>query len=439
MIKILLGSLFLLISSINAVYADSTQWIPGWQQTATMKSVRAGAAMVKIGKRVYMLGGIDGRRFLDSTEFTEIREDGFLGQWQLSTTLNEQRGFFGAVANDNFIYVVGGGNGPNGKHLLNTVERVQVQHDGSLGMWKKEIQTLNLPRRCVKLVIVKNRIYALGGFAGALLDSVESAQINADGTLSKWRIEDKTMILPRYVNAVKKAAGNIYVIGGHRESEGIGIADVEFARLDPQGDILNWKITSPLKLGRYAVSAATQSNKLYALGGLDGAIYVDKIEMSIILKDGNLSAWKDTTPLSSPRANFSSFVHNQRLYILGGTNRDGYYDQVEFADLNENGEPGFWGNAQQSDIYHQSRAKKKETKQLANNGSIVEIIQTKAYSYIKVSGEAGNRWLAAPYGEYSINEKISYSRGLTMTNFFSRSLQRHFEEILFVERVEKSK
>lgn len=435
--KILLSSFFLLISSIGVVGAEATQWISGWQQTSAMNSVRAGAALVKIRNRVYMLGGIDGQSFLDSTEFSEIQADGSMGSWQLSTSLKEQRGFFGAVAKDNFIYVVGGGNGPNGKHLLNTVERVRVQKDGSLGVWKKETQKLNYPRRCVKLVIDKNRIYALGGFGGTLLDSVESAQINIDGSLSKWRIENKTMTLPRYVNAVKKAAGNIYVIGGHRESEGVGIADVEYARLDSLGNIVSWQSTSSLQLGRYAVSAATRGDKIYALGGLDGAIYVDKIEMSTILEDGSLSTWRNTTSLSSPRANFSSFVHNHRLYILGGTNRDGYYDRVEVADLNDKGEPGFWGDAQQSKAYYQFQAENKVRKQLPNSGTIVEIIQTKAYSYIKVRGEAGNRWLAAPRANYSTNEKVDYSRGLTMSNFYSRSLQRQFDEILFVERVEK--
>jgi hypothetical protein len=124
------------------------------------------------------------------------------------------------------------------------------------------------------------------------------------------------------------------------------------------------------------------------------------------------------------------------MYIIGGTNRDGYYNSVESASINEQGDPGFYGSVAQATAYQQ-RHMDKQPSILPNAGTVIEIIQTSAYSYLKVDGMAGARWLAAPKDDYSIGDTLHYSRGLTMTNFYSRSLKRTFDEILFVEKIEK--
>lgn len=413
------------------------QWIPGWQPQEGLNIDRAGAAVAKSGHNLYIIAGVDGRQFLHSVEYTRINADGSLQPWQLTSGLNEERGFFSAAVANGYIYVAGGGNGDNGKHLLQTVERAAIQADGSLGPWQTLDSKLVMPRRCVKLLLYDKRLYALGGFGGTLLDSVESAEILKDGTLGPWRLEAKTMTMPRYVNAAKQVGDLSIVIGGHREIGGVGLKAVEVAQL---GSDSEWQTTSAMQYGRYALSAASDGHFVWAIGGLDGAIYTDRIEKSRIKPNGplpqRLGNWSDSTPLSSPRANASVVVDNGRMYIIGGTNRDGYYNSVESAMINENGDPGFYGSAAEAQAYQQRNAGKTKTA-LPNAGKVIEVIQTGAYTYLKVSGEAGARWLAAPKGDYKTGDAIRYSRGLTMTGFYSRSLQRKFDEILFVERVDK--
>jgi len=420
--------------------SEKKQWIPGWQPQAGLNIARAGAAVVKSGHHLYVIGGVDGRRFLRSVEVTTINADGSLAPWQLTSGLQEERGFFSAVEAGGYLYVAGGGNGDNGKHLLQSVERAAISADGSLGPWQTLDSALVLPRRCVKLLLQDKRLYALGGFGGTLLDSVESAVIRADGTLGPWRLEPKTMTTPRYVNAAKQVGDLAIVIGGHREIGGVGLKAVEVARLGADGVDGEWQTTSAMQYGRYALSAASDGQHVWAIGGLDGAIYTDKIEKTTIKQDGQLPQrlgnWSDSTPLSSPRANTSVVVDNGRLYIIGGTNRDGYYNSVESAQINENGDPGFYGSAEEAQAYQQRNAGRTRTL-LPNAGNVIEVIQTGAYTYLKVSGEAGARWLAAPKGDYKTGDAIRYSRGLTMTGFHSRSLQRTFDEILFVERVDR--
>ena len=45
----------------------------------------------------------------------------------------------------------------------------------------------------------------------------------------------------------------------------------------------------------------------------------------------------------------------------------------------------------------------------------------------------GERWIAAPRTDYRIKDRIRYSRGMEMGNFYSRALNRTFDSILFVE------
>jgi len=411
-------------------------WIPGWQQSSEMNAARAGAAVLQVNGVIYAIGGVDGRDFLSTTEFSKINSDGTLGPWKRSAILNDARGFFDAVEHNGFIYAAGGGKGENGKVLLRSIERTRVTVNGALEGWVTERYGLKFPRRCVKLFVANNRIYALGGFGGALLDSVESAPINENGSLGKWRVETNPLTMTRYINSVKSLNGFAYAIGGHAEREGVGLTDIEFARSTTANELV-WQKTTAMQAPRYALSSVARGNQLYAIGGLNGAVYTDKIELTQQESDGELAAWRHTTPLSSVRANFGSVVYNDRIYIIGGTNRDGYYKSTEYASLDERGDIGFWGSQQQLDSYQQQQQEKlsKPKRQLPNSGLIAEVIQTKAYSYIRVTKGITEQWLAGSRDEYNVGDLVEYSRGTTMANFHSSTLDRTFPSIIFVEHL----
>jgi hypothetical protein len=409
-------------------------WIPGWQQTSEMNSARAGASILQVNGVIYAIGGINGRDFLNTTEYSKINPDGTLGPWQPSAILNDARGFFDAVEHNGFIYTVGGGKGENGKILLRSVERSRITDSGALEGWVTERYRLQYPRRCVKLFVANERLYALGGFAGTLLDSVESAAINKDGSLGRWQVETNPLTMTRYINSVKSLNAFVYAIGGHAESEGVGLTEVEFTQ-PSVGSELVWKKTSAMQAPRYGLSSAANGQQLYALGGLNGAAYTDKIELTQQQANGELAEWRYTTPLSSVRANFGSVVVNNRIYIIGGTNRDGYYKTAEYASLDERGDIGFWGSQQQLESYQQQQQAKlsKPKRKLPNSGLVAEVIQTKAYSYIRVAKGVTEQWIAGSRAEFNVGDPVEYSRGTTMANFHSSTLNRTFDSIIFVE------
>ncbi|MBI3775946.1 MAG: hypothetical protein HY273_10415 [Gammaproteobacteria bacterium] len=382
---------------------------------------------------IYMLGGVDGHDFLSSTEFARVQPDGTLTSWQAGPALLEARGFVEAAVHDNWIYIAGGGNGPNGHNLLRSVERARIQADGSLGPWIAETNTMVMPRRCSKIVATAKGLYSFGGFGGALLDSVEHAFFAADGSLGPWQLEPVTLTMPRYVGGVKGIGSDAYAIGGHDQVRGVGLTSVEWARVNTAGMFEKWVPTSPLQIARYGLSTATHADSVYALGGITGAEYVDSIERSVRTANGELGGWKITTPLQQPLASFSTIVHKDWIYVISGTNRDGYSRSVHYATFNPQGDLGYWGSKEQEQAYQQRLVKRQAEKtQLPNAGVVREVLHTQAYSYVLVESQSGSIWLAGPKTELTTGIRIRYSQGVSMTNFFSKELQRSFPEVLFV-------
>lgn len=434
-----LALLMLVLASAAAPASAERIWVPGWREAAPMNVARAGAAIVVAGDRVYAIGGIDGMRFLKSVESARILPDGSLTAWEPMAPINEERGFFDAVVHDGYVYIAGGGNGPGGKNLLRSVERAPVRTDGRLGPWERLGVTLNYPRRCVKLALAGRFLYAVGGFGGVLLDSVERAEILPDGRLGPFRLEPNATTIPRYVNALEGGAGIIYALGGHRETEGVGIASVELAVTGGDGDALSWRVAAPMAQGRYALAAALLDGELYALGGLDGPVYMDSVETGSLDEAGAPRAWRSNTPLSAPRANLGAFVHGGRLYVVGGANRDGYFRAVEYAERGADGTLGFWASAEEAAAQARGRsdaqARRADPSALPNEGTVQEVLQAGIYTYLRVTGAAGEQWIAGPRGEYRPGERIRYSRGTSMEGFRSRTLERSFDRILFVEEM----
>jgi hypothetical protein len=66
---------------------------------------------------------------------------------------------------------------------------------------------------------------------------------------------------------------------------------------------------------------------------------------------------------------------------------------------------------------------------------INEVIQAGDYTYLNVSEKRKKIWLAVPGMQAAKGDKISFSGGMVMTDFFSRELNRTFPSVLFLEGV----
>ena len=454
------GILILLLTATIATAAGAApepdkRWLAAWRETSPMLEVRSGAAHYAAGKIIHMIGGIGGevvkgkvgpdaaasttKMFLRSSEYARVREDGSLTRWSSGPRLNMARGFFSAISHDGYLYVVGGANGPFGSNLLDSVERARIKPDGTLDRWTVEKNRLNIARRCVKLAVIGDYIYAFGGFGGILLDTVERAEIMPDGSLGEWLVANDRMTTARYIHGVERIGDGVYVIGGHNKDNGAGLTDVEWSKQDPDGFLNPWRKSSPLQAGRYGLATATHGRHIYALGGLSGAAYLDSIEMAQWGSEGRLSAWRYTTPMPSPREGATAVVLDNTIYLIGGSNRDGFQNSVSYATFDERGEIGFMATPAEIERHRAQTAttRRKEAK-MPHEGTVTEHIKVAQYSYIHVRLDDGVEiWLAAPVQELQKGARIRFPNGTVMRNFRSNSLNRNFPFIVFIGGIKK--
>lgn len=424
--------LLLLVLLLTACESPTqkTVWLPAWMQASSLNVARAGAAAFVHDRWLFVAGGVDGKRFLDTIERAEIRSDGSLGEWSIVARMPEPRGFFDAQVVNGFVYIVGGGNGENGKNLLQSSFRASLSSDGSLGQWKSQ-SALLVPRRCVKLFTYKGTMYALGGFGGSLLDTVEYASLDEEGNLSDWNMMDQRMTVPRYVNAVKVVEDDIYVLGGHHQTKGSGIALTETLKLSQNKS--QWQQHEPLLQGRYGLSALTVENRMYALGGLSGLEYLSSVEKKVE------QGWQQTTELPYAMANFSALTAGNRIYLVGGVTRDHYLSSVHYAETNLQGDIGIFVSKAEAEAYRESLANAKpvqKASQLPNQGSVIDVIQTEQYTYVQVYDGREVVWLAGPVTVLQKGDSVQFSQGVFMSGFYSKYLNRHFPKILFVSQLQ---
>lgn len=69
-------------------------------------------------------------------------------------------------------------------------------------------------------------------------------------------------------------------------------------------------------------------------------------------------------------------------------------------------------------------------------GSVLTVFHAAGYTYLEVEQKDAVTWVAAPQATVSEGDPVTWQGGTTMYGFSSRSLDRTFEEILFVEGVQ---
>jgi N-acetylneuraminic acid mutarotase len=218
----------------------------------------------------------------------------------------------------------------------------------SAELGKVELASI-MPRRffCHQSVVLKDKLYVIGGHgSGRRIDDVWFSKISADGQLSPWQ---KTTPLPpgkfgTLGHSVTVYKGFIYNLGGTYKDE----ADkgkwkptntVVFGKAGDDGNIAEWKETSPLpEAQKYGSAVAGEGYLYYISGEKSRQVYFAKIK-----DNGELEAWKVTRNLISPRRGAKAFYYDGYLYIIGGEIIYRKYSDIVFrAKVNEDGSISKW-------------------------------------------------------------------------------------------------
>src|SRR3990172_3361173 len=114
------------------------------------------------------------------------------------------------------------------------------------------------------------------------------------------------LIVPRTGAGAVVANGVLYAVGGIRGGglEQGFVKSVEFARIQPDGSVKDWRLTSSLTMPRGFLKAVAADGWLYALGGetyRNGLVLLNTVERARILPTGSLGPWEAVASMTTPR------------------------------------------------------------------------------------------------------------------------------------------
>ena len=197
--------------------------------------------------------------------FTVVRSgDGSLGPWQAMSSMTTSRsGNLAAVLVGDYLYALGGIDYSGETTILNSVERAKINADGSLGPWQA-VASMNATRHSLAAATAKGYIYALGGKGGNpgsrdKLSSVERAKVNADGSLGPWQFV--TSMTTKHMGLAAVVVGEyLYALGGN-DGDAI-LSSVERAKINADGSLDPWQVVTPMTTPRQTLAAAAVSDYL---------------------------------------------------------------------------------------------------------------------------------------------------------------------------------
>lgn len=171
-------------------------------------------------------------------------------------------------------------------------------------------------------------------FAGGWLGSRSGG---FDGTREVWVYDTRSDLwrrgppLPRAIasGALVRHDRWLHFFGGFLGEDGERMSGKHWV-LDLDG-ATTWKPRAPIPEPRGHISAVTLNDRIYAIGGMHGH-HVDARDLTWVhAYDPAGDTWTELAPLPSRRSHneASTFVHNGRIYVLGGKN---YSDHPFFRE-----------------------------------------------------------------------------------------------------------
>jgi hypothetical protein len=250
-------------------------------------------------------------------------------------------GYLYAIGGQDSSCTTGNGTGDGG--FCSTVYIAKLGANGEPQLWHPSGGTpvywhqdaaLSAPRSSFGAVAYNNYLYILGGLttSNAVIssDTVQFASINPMGTLTSWDDTGMSALSPaRYGVSAQTYNGVLYVMGGSTTFTGAPVSTVEYAKLNSDGTMNAWKATNSLATsGRLSMGgsfSAILGGYIYVGGGcttLNGSGYCTAIasdlQLASINADGSLAQWGTILNLTNTRMGHTLIAWQNGLYRLGG-------------------------------------------------------------------------------------------------------------------------
>ena len=270
---------------------------------ANMPTSRQCLTSAVVDGKIYCIGGSNGSSYLNKVEVYDPITD----TWETKTPMPTDRGHLTSAVVDGKIYCIGGyRNSSQGR--LNTVE----VYDPVTDIWETKA---DMPTARYNLTsgVVDGKIYVIGGYgqvgSNLHLNTVEVY----DPITDSWETKaDMPTARHRMISGV--VDGKIYVIGGYGQVNDTNTFDylniVEV--YDPVTNTWETKADMPTK--RADLTSGVVGNKIYVTGGCNGYGYPKTVEVY----DPITNNWESKTDMPAERGSSTSSVINGKIYVIGG-------------------------------------------------------------------------------------------------------------------------
>jgi hypothetical protein len=356
-------------AGVTSTYTTTTTF----PSSSPTMPARYGASTVAYNGYLYVLGGASYTSGGDCTAtsnlcngvfYAPISSNGTIGSWAATTTFPSSspnmpaRYYFGAVAYNGYLYVIGGYSGTTtgdcGNGYCAGVFYAPISSNGTIGSWAATTtfpsSSPNMPNRYdLGAVAYNGYLYVMGGFTGNALSGTDCANAACNGVF--------------------------YALICTGSNSGTG------GCTSTAGTIGSWVATtafpssSPVMPARYGFGAVAYNGYLYVLGGksyitsadCNNGSYCNGVFYALICTGSNsgtggctstagtIGSWAQTgtfTATSMPaRDNFGAAVSNGYLYVTGGQGFGGtgdcntgswYCYGTFYAPINSTGTVGSW-------------------------------------------------------------------------------------------------
>ena len=330
LIILLVVSMLLSAFQFPVYGADSNSWTP----KEPMPTARGGLGVAVVNGKIYAIGGFDGNKQLAvNEEYNPVTDT-----WTTKTSMPTARSGFAVAVYQNKIYCIGGTTGDSDNSVSGFTGVTEV-YDPATDDWETETP-MPTPRADLSANVVNGKIYCIGGKKYWGVDPFYQ-ELNAtevyDPDRNFWTTKSP-MPIPVLGAASAVLDGKIYVIGGSRHFQvGWELSTVSSNQVyDVGNDAWSTRASLP-KTESYAAAGATSGvtapKRIYFAGGSNQTNY----SMVTYAYDSTSNAWDTVAAMPTPRVYLAVAVIDDILYAIGG------FDGANWLDVNEQYVPVGYG------------------------------------------------------------------------------------------------
>jgi hypothetical protein len=194
----------------NPFKETSTVDITGWiVDDNTLPEGLHASQVVLTDKYCYLLGGYNGS-YTNKIYRANINSDGTISNWIIDNqVLPDMLDVSQVVLTDKYCYLLGGSNGS----YTNKIYRANLNSDGTISNWIIDNQVLPEVLGYGQVVLTDKYCYLLGGYNGSAINKIYRANINSDGTISNWIIDTNTLLYGGWGSQVVQTKNRVWLIG----------------------------------------------------------------------------------------------------------------------------------------------------------------------------------------------------------------------------------